>query len=59
MKKKSVLYATLWEKKKARLERRIVNVQRQLAQLQLNLQRLLAVPPPQPCDEAGTPRQGT
>ena len=45
MKKKPVVYATLWERRKARLERRIVNVQQQLAQLQLNLQLLLAAPP--------------
>jgi hypothetical protein len=44
-KKRTVVYATLWERKKSRLERRITNVQQQLAQLQLNLQRLLAAPP--------------
>ena len=58
MKKKPVVYATLWERKKARLERRIACVQQQLAQLQFNLQRLLATPP-QPSPEAEAPRQGT
>ena len=58
LKKKPAVYATLWEKKKARLERRIVNVQQQLAQLQLNLQRLLDTPP-QPGRETEAPRQGS
>jgi hypothetical protein len=57
LKKKPVVYATLWERKKVRLERKIAVVQQQLAQLQLNLQRLLATPP-QPGQEA-TPHQGT
>ena len=58
MKKKPAVYASLWEKKKARLERRIANVQQQLAQLKLNLQRLLAAPP-QINEQGETPRQGT
>jgi hypothetical protein len=59
MKKKSAVYASLWEKKKTRLERRIVNLQQQLAQLQLNLQRLLAAPPPQINEQGEPPRRGT
>jgi hypothetical protein len=55
-KKRPVAYATLWERKKVRLERRIADVQQQLAQLQLNLERLLAIPP-----DSGqeAPRQST
>ena len=56
--KRTLTYANDWERKKARLERRIARVQDQLAQLQLNLQRLLATPP-QPSQEAEAPRQGT
>ena len=55
--KRTLTYANDWERKKARLERRIARVQDQLAQLQLNLQRLLATPP-QPGREAEAPRQG-
>jgi len=56
MKKKPVVYALWWERKKVRLERKIAAVQQQLAQLQLNLQRLLASPP-RP-DKVKPPRQG-
>ena len=47
----------MWERKKARLERRIACVQQQLAQLQHNLQQMLAAGPPAPDSEEETRSQ--